>query len=396
MSNNLIIVRRDDRIVTGLYEDNRLVEVMTEKVDDRKNLLGNIYLGKIKNIVGNIGAAFVEIADKQICYLSMNDVKNPIFAGEGHSGPLRVGDEIIVQINRDSAKYKAPLATVDINLTGRYMVLVHGRPIVGISQKIKDEDERNRLKETVKKYVSEDYGFIVRTNAEHVEDAALIEEAERLTADYRDMVEHGVHKTVFSTLYTTPASYLWEIRDVYSEDIEAIKTDDEEIYNDIKSYLTVYQPQDLNKLVLYTDTYPLSKLYSIDEKIKKALEERVWLDSGAFLVMCHTEACNVIDVNTGKAIKGKTKQEDTFLKINLEAADEVARQIRLRNLSGIIIVDFIDLQSDEHKNMLLKRLSEEFRKDRIPTKVVDMTKLGLVEITRKKTRKPLYEQIEED
>lgn len=119
----------------------------------------------------------------------------------------------------------------------------------------------------------------------------------------------------------------------------------------------------------------------------------MWLDSGAFMVICHTEACNVIDINTGKAISGKTRQEDTFLKINLEAAVEVTRQIRLRNLSGIIIVDFIDMQSDEHKNILLKKLSQEFSHDRIPTKVIDITKLGLVEITRKKTRKPLHEQI---
>lgn len=393
MDSNLIIVRHDGRIITGLFEENRLAEVIVEKCDDRK-LLGNIYLGKVKNIVENIGAAFVEIADKQMCYLSMNDVRNPVFTREGHKGVLKPGDELLVQVSRDSAQYKAPLATVDFNLTGRYMVLVHGKPLLGISQKIKDENERNRLKQVMKDYGSQDYGFIVRTNAEHVETQVLREEAERLTGKYLEIVTNGIHRSCFSTLYTTPAEYLETIRDVYTEDIACIKTDDEEIYNEIRAYMEMYQPDDLKKLSLYKDeTTSLYRLYGFETKLERALEERVWLDSGAFMVICHTEACNVIDINTGKAISGKTRQEDTFLKINLEAAVEVARQIRLRNLSGIIIVDFIDMQSDEHKNMLLKKLSQEFSHDRIPTKVIDITKLGLVEITRKKTRKPLHEQI---
>ncbi|MBO4414610.1 MAG: ribonuclease E/G, partial [Lachnospiraceae bacterium] len=258
----------------------------------------------------------------------------------------------------------------------------------------KDEARRKRLKELMKPYLGDSYAFIVRTNAENAPDELLEREIARLVNDYRQIVEYGVHWKCFSRLYSTPPSYIWEIRDGYAEDIDEIKTDDDEIYAQLKDYLTENQPEDIGKLVKYEDKeYSLAKLYGIMDKLEKATYERVWLDSGAYLVIQPTEALTVIDVNTGKAISGKTVPEETFLNVNMEAADEIARQIRLRNLSGIIIVDFIDMVSEANKKSLLKHLYNILSKDRIPTKLVDMTGLNLVEITRKKIRKPLAEQI---
>ncbi|MBR4725594.1 MAG: ribonuclease E/G [Lachnospiraceae bacterium] len=393
MGSKLIYLRDGSRIITGLIDDTGLVEVQVDPVDS-ESLLGNIYLGKVKNIVKNINSAFVEVEDGKMCYLALSDVKSPIMASNDHPGKLRIGDELIVQVTRDSAKNKAPLATSDFSLAGKYIVLVHGRKAIGISQKIKDETKRKRLKEILKPYLNENYAFIVRTNAESAPEDLLEREVARLANDYRQIVEFGVHWKCFSKLYSTPPAYLWEIRDGYAEEIEEIKTDDDEIYGQLKQYLAEYQPEDSGKLVKYNDPQlSLAKLYGIMEKIEKALKERVWLDSGGYLVIQPTEALTVIDVNTGKAVSGKTVPEETFLAVNTEAADEIARQVRLRNLSGIIVIDFIDMVQEEHRKALLKHLSAVLAKDRIPTKVVDMTQLNLVEVTRKKIRKPLADQM---
>ena len=393
MGSKLIYLREKNRVIAGLVDDTGLVEAQVVKIDE-ESLLGNIYLGKVKNIVKNINSAFIEVEDKQMVYLALSEVKTPVVASNDHPGKLRVGDELIVQVTKDSARNKAPLATSDFSLAGKYVVLVHGRKAIGISQKIKDDAKRKSLKELLKPYLGENYAFIVRTNAETAPEELLEREVARLVNDYRQIVEFGVHWKCFSKLYSTPPAYLWEIRDAYADDIEEIKTDDDEIYDQLKEYLTEYQPEDVPKLVKYNDDQiTLAKLYGIIEKIQKALYERVWLDSGAYLVIQPTEALTVIDVNTGKSITSKTAPEETFLAVNLEAADEIARQIRLRNLSGIIVIDFIDMQAVEHKKSLLRHLNSVLSKDRIPTKVIDMTQLNLVEVTRKKIRKPLAEQL---
>ena len=195
-------------------------------------------------------------------------------------------------------------------------------------------------------------------------------------------------------VYKTPSAYLCDIRDGYANALTEIVTDDQTIYAQIKEYLETYQEEDLDKLRLYEDhQITLSALYNIEKRLDEATREHVWLKSGAYLIIQHTEAFNVIDVNTGKAIAGKKKAQETFLKINLEAAREAARQIRLRNLSGIIIIDFIDLLDKKDQEILMRELADLFRKDPVKTTVVDITALNLVEITRKKVRKPLHEQL---
>jgi ribonuclease G len=392
MGSSIIVIRSGDRIITSLYEDKEMITVRSDKTE-AKAAVGNIYLGKVRNIVKNINAAFVEISGKEICYLSLNENPDPIFA-DLKKHPIRVGDEVIVQIAKDATKTKALNGTTNISLTGRYAVLVKGKNTVGVSSKIADEAERNRLKELIKPYTEEDYGFIVRTNAAFVPEEELIAEVKKLKEEYYSITKNGIHRTCYSLLFSAPPQYISEIRDGYSSEIESIKTDDREIYEEIKRYLETCPKDELAKLEFYEDdSISLSTLYGIESKLQKALFERSWLSSGAYLIIQPTEALVSIDVNTGKAITGKEDTEETFLKVNLEAAEEIGRQLRLRNLSGIIIVDFIDMKKEEHKNLLLKKLREVLSKDHIPAKLVDMTALNLVEITRQRIHRPLYEQI---
>lgn len=394
MGNSIIIVRSGERIITSLTDGNELVTIQVDKAESSR-MVGNIYVGKVQNIVKNINAAFVEVSGKQICYLPIAENENPVFT-DGGKHPIRVGDELIVQIVKDATKVKAPLATADFSLTGKYLVLVRGKHVLGISSKITDENARNRLKKLLADSVSDNYGFVVRTNAENADAEAITAELEQLKADYARIAGDGCHRVCFSKLYSSPPSYIREVRDGYSDEIDSIKTDDREIYEELRDFLETTNDKELSKLEFYEDgNLSLSALYSIENRLTKALQEKVWLDSGAYLVIQPTEALVAIDVNTGKATAGKHNIEETFFSVNCEAAEEIGRQIRLRNLSGIIIVDFIDMKEEEHKKLLIKKIRGVLAQDRVPCHFEDMTALNLVEITRKKTRKPLYEQMEE-
>ena len=203
------------------------------------------------------------------------------------------------------------------------------------------------------------------------------------------------HRTCFSLIKESAKQYLIQVRDLYSQHLEGIVTDDPKVYKEINDYLSSYEPENLHKLTFYQDKLlPLAKLYSFETTIKEALSKKIWLKSGGYLVIEQTEALVAVDVNTGKYI-GNKKMQDTFLKINREAAKEIAYQLRLRNLSGIILIDFIDMEEKEYQEMLLRELGLHFSKDPIQTTLVDMTVLHLVEVTRKRIRKPLWEQIQE-
>lgn len=395
MNQKLIVTRQDCRIISAIYDDKDMISVNVSH-ESEKSILGNIYIGKVKNIVKNIGAAFVEIKDGQMCYLSLTEHQNPVFSKPKKNREIQVGDEFLVQISKEDIKTKAPAITTNMNFTGKYVVLVHGKSSLGISSKITEESERRRLKKIMGEFVSETYGFIVRTNAIHVSEDKIIDEVESLRLVYEDILRYGIHKSAFSLLFETPPSYLCDIRDGFAEHMDEIITDDAEIYDCMKTYLQQYQKEDLDKLRFYQDTMiSMSKLYSLGTKLDQAMKEKVWLKSGAYIIIQPTEALTVIDVNTGKAVSGKKQIEETFLKVNLEAAHEIAKQLRLRNLSGIILIDFIDLSLEENKKKLMKELEQLFLKDPVKTTLVDMTALNLIEVTRKKVRKPLHEQVME-
>lgn len=395
MSKKLIVKQLNHNIVSALYEEGQMIQVNVDPVED-VSLLGNIYVGKVKNIVKNINAAFVEIADKQMCYLSLAEATSPIYITKANE-KICIGDEFLVQISKEDVKTKAPVCSTNISFTGKYMVLVHKKGRLGISSKIEEEGERRRLKKIVNPYLSDEYGLVIRTNAQEAEEGLIIEELKSLVSEYRRIVEQGVYRLRFSLVYRTPRAYLCAIRDNFSKDIEAIITDDAKLYEQMQEYLRLNQQEDLSKLRLYEDKMlPLDKLYSIEHKLSNALREKVWLDCGGSLIIQPTEALTAIDVNTGKAVTKKKQVQETFLKVNLEAAKEIAKQIRLRNLSGIIIVDFIDMEAGKDKKLLMDTLEAYLKTDPIKTTLVDMTALNLVEITRKKVRKPLLEQMKQE
>lgn len=382
MNRKLIMTRRENNIITSIMENNEIVELHISNTEE-KYRLGNIYIGKVKKIVSNIQAAFIEI-DKGIeCYYDMN---------ERGSKPIRVGEEFVVQISREAIKTKQPAVTRNISFTGKYCVLTAGDNRISFSSKIATE-KREELKKFMEKYRSKEYGFILRTNAKMASADEITEEVERFIGEYEHLFDIAPTRVCFSCLKENEKPYITDLKNIYQEGLTDILIEDKEIYNHVHSFLQKEQPEDLEKLQLYEDRQlPLAKLYSIESIVQNALKERVWMKSGAYLVIQPTEALTVIDINTGKCI-GKKKDDIAYMKINMEAAKEVAKQIRLRNLSGIILVDFINLDDKEKWEELLNYFKGYLRKDPIQTVLVDVTKLQLVEITRKKVRKPLHENI---
>ncbi len=289
-------------------------------------------------------------------------------------------------------KTKVPTVTCNLNFPGKYLVLTTGERKLGLSSKLSSE-EKERLRKIAEAFLSGKFGVIVRTNASHASEEMLQEEFERLSRNCLKVLTTGKHQSCFSRVYQEPPAYASAIRNMKKEQLLEIVTDDSKIYETISLYLSEYQPEDLEKLRFYQDeVLSLDCLCGITTAFQSALQERVWLKSGAYLVIQPTEALTVIDVNTGKYV-GHKKIRETFLRINLEAATEIARQLRLRNLSGIIVVDFIDMKETEDREKLMDFLEQEIKKDPIKTVLVDMTSLGLVELTRKKVRKPLKEQV---
>ncbi len=508
--NRLIITRISGRILTALMNDNKAVQLEFEDAED--SILGDIYIGKVKDVVKNINAAFVELKRGLTGYYSLDE--NPVHlfasgtaekntsgkernpaeeslgrtagrdadsAGEGmnrmagrdagfedkstertagrdadsadesakrtagrsendsanermnrttggdkdltdestertagrdadsanestdrtakRSDPpacrLRPGDEIIVQVARAAVKSKAPVLTSCLTFTGRFCVLTVGRNRLSFSGKIKDGAWKRQMAEQIKPYMEPSFGLIVRTNAREAEPAIILAELERLKKQYHRVTEAGRFRTCYSLLYSDIPAYAARLRDTYSAAMEEILTDDREIFDSLQTYLDTEGLSGRIRLRLYEDPLvSLPKLYSIEKNIHEALQKKVWLKSGGYLVIEPTEAMTVIDVNTGK-YSGKKIMRETIRAINLEAAKEAARQIRLRNLSGIILIDFINMEREEDKAELMERLTEYCAEDPIKTAVVDMTRLGLAEITRKKVRRPLHEQVRE-
>lgn len=396
MESRILVTKKDDRILTIKIEDNKIVSIQAESAESA-GILGNVYVGKVRNVVKNINAAFVEFREGEMGYLSLKKYSDSIHT-DGvpyQEGRVLIGDEIIVQVEREAVKTKPPTLSGTINLPGKYTVLISGDSGISISSKIKDKDKRERLHDILEKYVSNEYGFIARTNSEDIDDETFENEIKYLAEKYSNMVRYGCHKARFNCLYEAPPGYISSIRDSYSEEITDIITDNEDIYGKIHEFMEQSQKTEINKLTLWNpENGKLAAVYNVSRTIEHALMPKVWLKSGAYIIIQPTEALVSIDVNTGKAISKKKDVEKNFLKVNLEAAKEIARQLRLRNLSGIIIIDFIDMKTEEYNSRLMDCLRQELSKDPVKTVVVDMTKLGLVEVTRKKVRKSLYEQLQ--
>ncbi len=383
--------------VAALSEENRIVEIRLES-DQEKSILGNIYTGQVENIASNIQAAFVQIEPGKRCYYSLAEAQRAVFsAGRKGNGPLRPGDELLVQVSRDAMKGKLPALTSNLNFTGRYLVLTTGDKKFGLSSKLSLED-RHRLSGWLREEAErpeKEFGIIVRTNAADASKEEILKELEWLKGRYHKAVVQGRNRTCFSLVLETEPFYVAAVRDAYGRDLDEIITDVPEIREMILGYLEEISPELKEKLRFYQDKLlPLYKLYRVETALDAIQKEKVWLNSGGFLVIQQTEAFVSIDVNSGK-YTGKKKMEETFRKINLEAAAEIGRQLRLRNLSGIILIDFINMENPDHRDELFHVLQKLLRKDPIKSRAIDITPLHILEMTRKKVRRPGIEDIRE-
>lgn len=398
--NKIIVTKRNNQILTALMEDGKCRSLRFEPKE--KSLLGTICIGKVQNVVKNIGAAFIDLGNGQMAFYSLLENQHPVFADAADltksavpSGrKVKVGDELILQISKEAIKTKDPVVSCYLNITGKYCVVTLGKTQLGFSAKIKNLAWKEEIKKMISSMKEDWFGIIIRTNAKDALPEEILAEVQALKIKLQTLLQTANCRTCYSVLWRPESSYVLSLRDTYAKNLEEIVTDETECFTEMERYLSGQQIADLKKLTFYEDKLlPLSKLYSLDKVVEDALNRKVWLKSGGYLVIEPTEALTVIDVNTGK-YSGKKNIEDTILKINLEAAKEAARQMELRNLSGIIIIDFIDMESKNHQKELLDYLETELLKDSVKTILVEMTKLGLVEITRKKAYKPLHEQVE--
>ena len=397
MANQLLITKKDGAVLSVRVEDGKVAQIQAQP-EDAGSLLGDIYVGKVRNIVKNINAAFVEYEQGKMGYLSLDAKVCPIHTDGVVSDGTRVliGDEIIIQIEREAVKTKPPTLSGTLNFPGKYVVLIYGERTVSISSKIKDAERKQQLRGFLRNNIDGDYGFVARTNCKDASDEKILKEIAFLKQQLENIKKFGVHRAKFNCLYHAPDAYLCDIRDSYDSLLESIITDDDEIFNRIMELAKTYQPEDIKKIKRWDNADgKLDAVYDVTKTLEHALMPKVWLKNGGYLVIQPTEALVSIDVNTGKAISKKKDVQKTFLKVNLEAATQIAKQLRLRNLSGMILIDFIDMKDADYNKQLMDRLRTEFAKDPVKTILVDMTKLGLVEVTRKKVRKSLYEQIKD-
>jgi len=381
----------------GIVEDDRLVEFYMDFESDNK-LVGNIYRGRIVNVLPGMEAAFVDIGEGRNAYLY---VKNALPKGVKYNrNEMRINDvikngqEIIVQVIKESTENKGPKVTTHITLTGRYIVLTPFSNKISISKKILDLEEIERLKEIGNRIQIEDIGMIFRTRSEGVAEELIFDEYNRLIEIYKRIERERNFLPCPKLIYREMDLSNKLIRDSFGERIEKVLVNNKDKYNSILDFSDMISPYLKDRLV-YDKDFDIRYEQNIMKGIKSALDRRVCLKSGGYIVIDETEALTAIDVNTGK-YTGNNNLEDTVVTTNLEACEEIARQIRLRDISGIIIIDFIDMKNDKDVMLVMNKLDEYLKLDRNRANIIGITKLGLVELTRKKIRNSLGKNFYKD
>jgi ribonuclease E len=362
---------------------------------DKQSIAGNVYLGKVRNVLPGMEAAFVDFGVGKNGVLYAGDIQKE---GGGRSRQkiekaLKTGDDILVQVSKDPMGHKGARLTNEVSLAGRYLVLSPGSEIKGISRRLSDA-ERERLRRIIDKLRPKEFGAIVRTAAEDVSEEELKTDMERLVAAWKrinDLASSGASPKL---LHEEPPLEIRVIREHMTRDFRRLLVDDEETYRTIVDYLEDIDTELASKVKLYTDNTALFERFHVDDQLRKALDRKVWLPSGGHIVIDRTEALTVIDVNTGRFV-GHSNLEETVLQNNLEAAEEIARQLRLRDIGGIIVIDFIDMEVEKNRQAVLYRLREHLAKDKTRTQVFEVSNLGLVEMTRKNVSEGLLESFSE-
>ena len=395
----MVVRKKDSRIQIGVLEDGVLAEHFVSKTQ-QDSLIGNVYLGKVQNVLPSMEAAFVDIGRGRNAVLYAGEVNWDVTGLDGVprkiENALKPGDSVLVQVTKDPIGHKGARLTSQVSLPGRFLVYVPGGSMTGISRKLPDT-ERARLKKILKDKLPEGAGVIVRTAAEGASEEELTHDINRLRAQWEEIQEKANSRKVLAPemLYQEPDLMIKTVRDVFNEDFTAMIVQGENAWDSIEAYVTYVAPDLVSRLQKWDSADDLFDHYRINEQLAKALDRKVYLPSGGSLVIDRTEAMTVVDVNTGKFTGSGGNLEETVTKNNLEAAEEIVRQLRLRDIGGIIVIDFIDMVLESNRDLVLRRLIECLGRDRTKHQVAEVTSLGLVQMTRKRLGTGLLEVFSE-
>ena len=392
----MLVRQTGDRTQIAILEDKVMVEHYVNR-NSNISYVGNVYLGKVQNVLPSMEAAFVDIGKGRNAVLYAGEV-NWDAAGLADGAPkkiehvLKTGQPVLVQVTKDPIGQKGARLTSQVSLPGRYLVYVPSGEMSGISRRL-PEEERNRLKNVLKDFVPDSAGVIVRTAAEGASQEEIEHDVSRLKAQWEDIAAKAENPSTSapSLLYSEPDLTVRVIRDIFNEDFEKLIVQGDDAADEINNYLGFIAPELTAKIEKWTGSRDLFTEYRIEEQLAKAFDRKVYLPSGGSLVIDRTEAMIVIDVNTGKFIGKGGNLEETVTKNNLEAAEEIARQLRLRDLGGIIVIDFIDMTLESNRELVMRRLIECLGRDRTKHQVAEVTSLGLVQMTRKRVGQGLIE-----
>jgi ribonuclease G len=410
MSNEILINVTREEIRVGLLEGGQVIEFYVERKRDA-SLVGNIYEGKVVKILPGMQSAFVDIGLEKAAFLYVADIITemedyaPFLEEEDKSSAIELlprrgrqdlpieeliqeGQELLVQVSKDPMGSKGARVTSYVTLPGRYLVLMPSLEHIGISRRISDETERSRLRGIVENIKPKGYGLIIRTASEGCTEEELKNDQELLLLLWENIQKKRDRVVAPCLLYSDLDLAFRSVRDFMSQDVERLVIDSEDEYERIKDFVNTYFPKLLSKIELYGDEETIFEAFGIEVDVSRALGRKVWLKSGGYIVIDQTEAMTVIDVNTGKFV-GKEDLEDTILKTNLEAVKEIAYQIRLRNLGGIIIIDFIDMERIENREKVFNAFLEAMKRDRAKNTILHISELGLIQMTRKRVRESL-------
>jgi ribonuclease E len=390
---SMVVRQRKDRTQIAVLEDGVLVEHYINR-SSHQSYVGNVYLGKVQNVLPSMEAAFVDVGKGRNAVLYAGEVNFDVSGLEGQpkriESALKAGQSLIVQVTKDPVGHKGARLTSQVSLPGRYLVYVPGASMTGISRKLPDT-ERNRLKQILKKVMPENAGVIVRTAAEGAAEEELARDVARLAAQWEAIEKKAKTASAPALLYSEPDLTIRVIRDVFNEDFSKLVVSGDDAWDVVDEYVKYVAPHLAERLTRWPGDRDVFAEYRIDEQLAKALERKVWLPSGGSLVIDKTEAMTVIDVNTGKFTGQGGNLEETVTRNNLEAAEEIVRQLRLRDVGGIVVIDFIDMVLESNRELVLRRLLECLARDRTKHQVAEVTSLGLVQMTRKRVGAGLLE-----
>ena len=409
MRKEIVINSTNEDTRIALLENGKLVELFVERPDNER-MVGDIYKGRVRKVVKGMQAAFIDIGFAQDAFLHFSDMGanvNQLFAdtsddeddgkkgGGNDSEPwelLRNGQEVVVQIVKEPISNKGPRVSTELTVPGRFLVLVPNQRRVGVSRKISSSRERRRLRQQVRKLLPKGFGLIVRTVAEGKPSELIQQDLNKLLKNWREIEKKMETAQPSDLLFADLSMASSVIRDIFTADVKRVVVDSRKMHKEISQYLQDAGSELLDRLEYFKSKKPIFDVFNIENEIQRSTEKKVWMDNGGYIIIEHTEALTVVDVNSGRYF-GRKDHEKNSLKINLEAAREIARQLRLRDVGGLIVVDFIDMEEEHNKKKVQSELQKEFSRDRSVSKIEGMSRFGLVEMTRQRIRPSLIYNI---